>query len=327
MAADPDCIKGEDGYFYLYTTQNFSQRGEEGYGFDRCPIYRSRNLSDWEYVGSAFSGSDVDFSDWDGDFGVWAPCVVKVGDMYNLYYAVGYSSGYRETTGIGVAQAPTPAGPWTHYGKIFNSGEIGVENSIDPFVMEVEGSLYLFFGSFLGIYAAELTIDGISLMHGDEARDHLIEVSPPSGAFDVERNFEATFILPKDGKYYLFGSKGTCCIGTSSSYYVVAGVSDSPFGPYLGSDGKEISAADSSGGDLVLTPSEEVAGVGHNSVVQDDAGDYWIVYHGYDIDGAHPGERTIFADRLLFHPETGMPYVEKFQASDGIAMPGPRWLK
>ena len=45
MAADPDCIKGEDGYFYLYTTQNFSQRGEEGYGFDRCPIYRSRNLS------------------------------------------------------------------------------------------------------------------------------------------------------------------------------------------------------------------------------------------------------------------------------------------
>lgn len=323
-AADPDCIKGEDGFFYLYTTQNFCHRGEEGYGYDRCPIYRSRNLSDWEYVGSVFEDSDFDESQWDRDYGIWAPCVYKVGDMYNCYYAVGYSSGARDSTGIGVAQAPTPAGPWTHYGKILDSGQIGVENSIDPFVMEVDSSIYLFFGSFLGIYAVELTIDGISLMDGESANQHLIEVSPPSGSFDLERNFEATFILPKDGKYYIFGSKGTCCSGTSSTYYVVSGVSDSPFGPYCASDGKEISSSDSLGGDLVLAPSAEVMGVGHNSVVRDDAGDYWIVYHGYDLDGPYPGERTIFADKLLFSSQTGMPYVEDLKASDKVEMDGPR---
>ncbi len=325
LGADPDCVKGEDGYFYLFTTQTFLQRGEKGYGFDRCPILRSTNLSEWEYVGSVFA-DDAKFEDWDPDFGVWAPTILKVGDMYNCYYSVGYSSGYRETTGIGVAQAPSLTGPWTDYGKLFNSGEIGVENSIDPFAMEVDGHIYLYFGSFLGVYSVELTIDGLALMDGHPSEAELIEVSPPSGSFDLERNFEATYIVNKNGKYYLFGSKGTCCSGIDSSYYVVSGVSDSPFGPFLGSDGKEISA-EPGGGDLVIAPSPNIAGVGHNAVVEDDAGEYWIVYHGYDKDWEYPGERTIFADPLEFSSETGMPYVQDIAGSDGLEMDGPQLSK
>lgn len=322
LGADPDCVKGDDGYFYLFTTQTFLQRGKQGYGFDRCPILRSRNLAEWEYVGSVF-GDEAKFEDWDPDFGVWAPTILKIGDMYNCYYSVSYSSGYRESTGIGVAQAPSLAGPWTDYGKLFNSGEIGVENSIDPFAMEVDGRIYLYFGSFLGIYAVELTIDGLALMDGEPADAELIEVSPPSGSFDSERNFEATYIVPKDGKYYLFGSKGTCCSGINSSYYVVSGAADSPFGPFLGSDGKEISS-EPGGGDLVIAPSPDIAGVGHNAVVQDDAGEYWIVYHGYDVDGAYPNERTICADKLEFAAETGMPYVQDISGTDGVTMDGPK---
>lgn len=42
---DPSVIKGEDGYFYLYATENIRN----------LPIHRSKNLVDWEYMGTAFT--------------------------------------------------------------------------------------------------------------------------------------------------------------------------------------------------------------------------------------------------------------------------------
>ena len=42
---DPTIIKANDGYFYLYGTEDTRN----------MPIYRSRNLIDWMFVGTAFS--------------------------------------------------------------------------------------------------------------------------------------------------------------------------------------------------------------------------------------------------------------------------------
>ena len=42
---DPSVIKGGDGYYYLYATEDIRN----------LPIHRSRNLVDWEYVGTAFT--------------------------------------------------------------------------------------------------------------------------------------------------------------------------------------------------------------------------------------------------------------------------------
>lgn len=44
---DPTVIKGEDGYFYLYATENIKN----------VPIHRSGDLVHWEYVGTAFTDS------------------------------------------------------------------------------------------------------------------------------------------------------------------------------------------------------------------------------------------------------------------------------
>lgn len=38
---DPSVIEGDDGYYYLYATEDIRN----------LPIHRSRNLVDWEYVG------------------------------------------------------------------------------------------------------------------------------------------------------------------------------------------------------------------------------------------------------------------------------------
>ena len=41
---DPSIIKGEDGYYYLYATEDIRN----------LPIHRSKDLVEWEYVGTAF---------------------------------------------------------------------------------------------------------------------------------------------------------------------------------------------------------------------------------------------------------------------------------
>lgn len=44
---DPTIIKADDGYFYLYATEDIRN----------LPIHRSANLVDWEFVGTAFTDS------------------------------------------------------------------------------------------------------------------------------------------------------------------------------------------------------------------------------------------------------------------------------
>ena len=42
---DPSVIKGDDGYFYLYATEDIRN----------LPIHRSKDLVNWESVGTAFT--------------------------------------------------------------------------------------------------------------------------------------------------------------------------------------------------------------------------------------------------------------------------------
>ena len=64
---------------------------------------------------------------------------------------------------IGRAVSDSPEGPFTDAKMLFRSKEIGVQNSIDPVVVQDGGRKYLAWGSFRGIYIAELTDDGLEL--------------------------------------------------------------------------------------------------------------------------------------------------------------------
>jgi len=69
---------------------------------------------------------------------LWAPDINKIGDKYVLYYSMSVWGG-ELTCGIGCATADKPEGPFTDHGKMFRSNEINVQNSIDPFYIEMEG--------------------------------------------------------------------------------------------------------------------------------------------------------------------------------------------
>ncbi len=321
-AADPDVLKGDDGYFYMYCTNTYCEMGNKGMNYDRGPIFRSEDLINWSWVGSVFDGYS-NALDWgDKDAGVWAPSVIKVGDKYNYYYSL--SLWGDPNPGIGVATSPTPYGPWTHYGKLLDSTLSGVSNSIDPQPFYDNGQLYILWGSFYGIGITELTDDGTEVFYGlDDLKNHVhyLVADNSGGSMDIEKNYEGSYVIKKDNTYYYFGSQGVCCGGRTSTYRVKVGKSSNLFGPYYDSSGETLDKGNY--GDLVIGPSDLVAGVGHNTVVQDYEGEYWLFYHGYDVNGEYPDERTIFMDKLLWDENTGMPYVKDHKASIYEDLVGP----
>lgn len=278
---DPTVIKADDGYFYLYATENIKN----------VPIFRSRDLVNWRYMGTAFTNQTRPQMVPDGR--VWAPDINLIDSKYVMYYSKSTWGGEWEC-GIGVATANHPTGPFTDVGKLFISSEIGVQNSIDPFFIEEEdGRKFLFWGSFRGIYAIQLSDDGLSVMPGAEK----VQIA---GTLT-----EGTYIYKRNGYYYLFGSAGTCCDGLNSTYRVMVARSENLMGPYVNRGGKP--ALDNNF-TLLLQKSNKVVGPGHNSeIVTDDAGQYWMLYHGFDA--ADPdGGRKVYLDQITWDND-GWPQV------------------
>lgn len=266
---DPSIIKGEDGYFYLYATEDIRN----------LPIHRSKDLVNWEFVGTAFT--DATRPDFEPEGGIWAPDINKIGDKYVLYYSMSVWGG-EWTCGIGCAVSDRPEGPFKDCGMMFRSNGIKVQNSIDPFYIEDNGHKYLFWGSFRGIYAIELSEDGLSLKSGS---------SPVQIAGTA---YEGTYIHKRGGYYYMFASIGSCCEGLKSTYTTVVGRSTSLFGPYLDKKGQSMM---DNHHEILIHKNDSFVGTGHNSeIVSDNAGTDWLFYHAVSV--ANPDGRVSMLDKI-----------------------------
>ncbi len=266
---DPSVVRGDDGFFYLYATEDIRN----------LPIHRSKNLTDWEYVGTAFT--DQTRPDFEEKGGIWAPDINKIGGKYVLYYSMSAWGG-EWTCGIGCATADNPVGPFTDHGKMFRSNEIGVKNSIDPFYIEDSGRKYLFWGSFRGIYAVELSDDGLSVKEGEVPR----KIAGTA--------YEGTYIHKKGGYYYLFASIGSCCEGLRSTYTTVVGRSKDLLGPYVDKEGNRML---DNCHEILIHKSDSFVGTGHNSeIVSDKDGNDWVLYHAVSVE--NPDGRVLMLDRV-----------------------------
>jgi arabinan endo-1,5-alpha-L-arabinosidase len=275
---DPTIIKVDDGYFYLYATEDIKN----------TPIHRSKDLLNWQLVGTAFS--DKTRPTFEPLGGLWAPDINFINNRYLLYYSMSVW-GEEWTCGIGVATAEKPEGPFTDQGMLFRSNEINVQNSIDPFFIEDEGKKYLFWGSFRGIYAIELSDDGLTVKEGAEKR----QVAGTA--------YEGVYIHQRNGYYYLFASIGSCCEGLSSTYTTVVGRSSNLFGPYLDKQGRSMMENHH---EIFIQKNEKFVGTGHNSeIVQDQKGVEWIFYHAVSVD--NPKGRVLAMDRVRWNDH--WPYI------------------
>lgn len=287
---DPTIIKAGDGYFYLYATEDIRN----------TPIHRSRNLIDWEEVGTAFT-SDTRPS-FEPKGGLWAPDINYINGRYVLYYSMSVWGG-EWTCGIGVAIADKPEGPFEDQGKLFRSNEINVQNSIDPFYIEEDGKKYLFWGSFRGLYAIELKDDGLSVREGAEKQ----QVAGTA--------YEGVYIHKHGGAYYMFASIGSCCEGVKSTYTTVVGRSDTLFGPYRNKKGESMM---DNHHEVLIKGDNRFVGTGHNSeIVSDDEGTDWIFYHAVDV--LNPTGRVLMMDHVRW--ENGWPAVDGSVPSRSAKVP------
>lgn len=299
VAADPSVIRTPGGAYYLYATQD---AWGDGGGDHYLPIFTSTDLVDWTFVGDVYEG----IPPWGNGQYLWAPDISRRGDTYYLYYSY-VQEGAPPC--IGRSTAPAPDGPWEDLGEaVFCSGEIGVPNSIDPFVWDDGATRTLFWGSFAGIYAVELNAEG---------------TAPAGEKVQVaDDRFEGAYVYPHGDYYYLFVSAGTCCDGKDSTYEVYVGRSASLTGPYVDHSGIDLRDG---GGLRVLAAGNGWVGPGHNSVTTDDAGHDWLVYHAIPFNNARlpngANRRPVLIDRITW--ENGWPVVNGGEGPSDAPQPRP----
>ena len=279
-APDPSCIRADNGYFYLYATG--------------AKIFKSPDLVNWTNIGNCFTPeSRPTFVP--GVRNIWAPDINKIGKLYVMYYALSIWGGI-DSCGIGIATSKRPEGPFTNIngtGKLFRSFEIGVLNSIDPCYIKAESHNWLFWGSFNGIYAVELTKNGLAVKAGSKP----IKIAGNA--------YEGTWIYKRKGYYYMFASTGTCCEGAKSTYTTVVGRSNNILGPYVDKQGRSML---DNHHEILIHGNNRWAGTGHNAeLITDKNGDTWIPYHAYDKNAPYKG-RIVLLDKVQWDKD-GWPFV------------------
>ena len=297
---DPSVIDDREGsgWFYAYSTRNARAT---------LPVYRSKDLVTWEFVGDGFTGDGAPA--WSPGGSLWAPDVNPVDGRYILYYAMGHWGDHiRSASGVAVSDSPT--GPFRDQGMIVNCDNTGVMNSIDPVFFEDEGHRYLFWGSFgkgSGIWAVELAPDGLSVREGAKP----VQIS----AIDTE----GAYVVKRGRWYYVFASRGSCCEGARSTYHVVVARSKSVLGPYTDPSGKSFLDSDYQYTILASSADGTFRGPGHNAaLVRDDAGTDWLLYHSYWSGNGYKG-RCLMMDPVRW--EKGWPVIADGQPSKSCVVP------
>ncbi len=296
--ADPSVIRGKDGAWYSFGTSDPLREGESR--VHRIPVARSTDLVTWTQVGDAFT--DANLPSWAAPgAGIWAPDIRFVDGQYRMYYVVTETTVTAEPNdnAVGMATAPTPAGPWTDSGAPVVAPRRGQGATgdflwtFDPTaVTDTDGSQWLFYGSYYGgIFAAPLSRDGR-------------RVTGAATQVAIDNKFEGAYVVRRDGWWYLFGSTANCCAGPTTGYSVQVGRSRTLTGPYVDRQGVPLTASRAGGTPVLNQNGNRWVGAGHNAVATDLAGQDWIVYHA--IDRADPylngtegiNERPMLLDRL-----------------------------
>ena len=315
--ADPSVIRGRDGWWYAYATSDPLRAGDPP---GAMHIARTRDWSGWDYLGTVFTAANR--PSWaTPTAGLWAPDIRYIAGRYVLYFTVTDTTlNAGDDSAIGVATAPSPAGPWTATGapavppRPAPGG--GFLWTFDPAgFTDVEGNRYLYFGSYFGgLWATRLSADGLS---------------PVGSATQVaiDNRYEGSFVVRHGDHYYLMGSSANCCAGPTTGYSVFAGRSTSPLGPFVDAEGTSLLTSRVGGSPVLTQNGNRFVGAGHHAVFTDAEGRDFIAYHAIDRDNpwlTHPfgiNRRPMLLDRLDW--VDGWPRTRAGFGPSDTPQPGP----
>ncbi|MFN6981280.1 MAG: family 43 glycosylhydrolase [Brevundimonas sp.] len=251
---DPTILK--DGDVYYMTFSSFLS-------YPGLVIWRSTDLVNWAPVGPALSKNLGD---------VWAVDLAKHRDRYFLYIPANPTG---QGWSIFVIWADDIAGPWS------DPIDLGIRGCIDPgHVVGEDGHRYLFVN---GIRKIRLTDDGLATVGALEPA-----YSPWMYPEDwVTENFapEGPKLLRRGDWFYLVTAVGGTA-GPVTGHMVIAARSRSVHGPWEHCPHNPLVRT--------LSTDEPWWSKGHATLVEGPAGDWWMVYHGYEN-----GFRTLGRQTLL----------------------------
>jgi arabinan endo-1,5-alpha-L-arabinosidase len=280
---DPCIVKHGDTYHVFSTGQAHDPTG-------LLPWRTSRDLVNWTLNGRVFD----EIPKWardavPGTRGTWAPDIAYFNGLYHLYYSCSTFGSNHSAIGLVTNKTLDRASKdfkWEDRGLVVKSERGDDFNAIDSnHLIDRDGKHWLCLGSFWsGIKLFPLDPKTGKPFPGDQRKYSLARRPAPE---DAPGAIEASFMIERDGYYYLFTSFDYCCRGAASSYYIVVGRSREVTGPYVGRDGKSQMGGY---GTVVLQGNRRFRGPGHQAVLRDGDSDY-LVHHAYDAE--HDGRPTL----------------------------------
>ena len=271
----------------------------------------------WTRIGEVFPGARPA---WITDTaGLWAPDIRFLDGHYVLYYVATdtVADPATDDSAIGVATAPTPAGPWTDSGGPLvapRPGNGSFLGTIDPAgFTDRQGRHWLYWSSFNGGgFVTRLSRDGL---HTTGTPKQIL----------IDNRYEGIYVVSHAGWYYAFASSTNCCAGPVTGYTVFAGRSRAPDGPFVDRDGISLDTSRVGGTQVIAPYGNRWIGTGHNAVITDDAGQDEFVYHAIPRDDPYLqptiSRRPMLIDRLDWIG--GWPTVRAGRGASDTPQPAP----
>jgi xylan 1,4-beta-xylosidase len=254
---DPNILRDGEDYYATFSSFQY---------YPGIPIWHSRDLVNWTPLTAALKK-------YIGN--VWALDIAKHDGRYFIYIPALDPTDTERSLKTWVIHAESMAGPWS------DPIDMRIDGHIDPgHAVGEDGRRYLFFN---GGTRVRLSDDGLS---ADGKVEWVYGGWPIPEDWVIEGfALEGPKLLRKDGWFYQFSGQGGTA-GPPTSHMVVVARSRSINGPWENCPHNPIVRTESR--------DEPWWSRGHATPVQGPAGDWWLVYHGYEN-----GFRTLGRQMLL----------------------------
>ena len=274
--ADPSVIRVGDTYYAVGTSSEWGPA---------YPIYTSKNLVDWEYVGPVFA----DLPEWTmGSY--WAPELLFRNGTFYCYYTARRKSDKQSF--IGVATTKDLSKGFKDHGIIIE----WTKEAIDAFVVEDKGKLFITWKAYgldkdrgIEILGAELSPDGLKVI----GKEFSLIKADPAGWESGGAEGQAIF---KRGNYWYMLYSGNACCGDKCDYQVGFARAEKIQGPWTKYSGNPVLFGD----DMWKCP-------GHGTVVLTPDNRYFYLHHAYNaVDFTHTGRQGVLSE-LVWDEATKWP--------------------
>lgn len=255
---DPSVLKVGDEYWLTYSSF------ESAPGL---PLYRSSDLVNWAYAGSALA-EPVGIT--------FAPDIAQVDGRFYIYIPfIPAPWSTLDNSAIFVIHADSMEGPWSE------PIDLGIRGAIDPgHVVGEDGKRYLFVN---GVRRIGLTDDGLATVGELE---HVYDGWRYPDEWIVESyGLESPKLLRRGDWFYIISAVGGTA-GPTTGHMVIAAHCRTVHGPWENSPHNPVART--------TDPAQAWWSRGHATIVPGHGDDWWMLSHGYEN-----GYRTLGRQILL----------------------------